>query len=92
MLCFLYYDTESIRNAIEEADYDQEIAIEALSSNGDCSNSSSFSNIQDDDDMNVDEVTKQKQINDEISKIIDVSVKVVIEVITLISYPLFFFF
>nr|AOP04004.1 C-5 cytosine-specific DNA methylase [Rhizophagus irregularis] len=72
-------DYESIRNAIEEADYDQEIAIEALSSNGDCSNSSSFSNIQDDDDMNVDEVTKQKQINDEINKIIDVSVKVVIE-------------
>lgn len=84
MQCFLYYYTESIRNAIEEADYDQDIAIEALSSSGDCSNSSSFSNIQDDEDMNVDVITKQKQINDEINKIINVTVKVVIEVITFI--------
>jgi hypothetical protein len=45
--------------------------------------------------MNVDEIIQKKQINNEVNQIIDVSVKVVIEVITLyiiISYPLFFFF
>ena len=73
--CSFYYYTESIRDAIEEADYDQDAAIEALSSSN-SSSSSTESSFLNNDKMCIDDI-KEKCV-----------VKVVIEVIALILFAI----